>query len=51
MVKGRDTPVTAYKIIHLANVQAGTAAPAAAPLAGPLAGPGGPIDLTTRMGG
>jgi class 3 adenylate cyclase len=51
MVKGRDTPVTAYKITHLANVQAGTAAPAAAPLAGPLAGPGGPIDLTTRMGG
>src|SRR6185437_13607471 len=51
MVKGRDTPVTAYKITHLANVQAGTAAPAATPLAGPLAGPGGPIDLTTRMGG
>jgi class 3 adenylate cyclase len=51
MVKGRDTPVTAYKITHLDNVQAGTAAPAAAPLAGPLAGPGGPIDLTTRMGG
>jgi class 3 adenylate cyclase/DNA-binding CsgD family transcriptional regulator len=47
MVKGRDTPVTAYKITHLANVQAGTAAPAATP----LAGPGGPIDLTTRMGG
>ena len=59
MVKGRDTPVTAYKIIYLANGQAGTdatagtgtAAPAATPLAGPLAGPGGPIDLTTRMGG
>jgi adenylate cyclase len=57
MVKGRDTPVTAYKIIYLANGQAGTdatagtAAPAAAPQAGPLTGPGGPIDLTTRMGG
>src|SRR6185312_9428862 len=43
MVKRRDTPVTAYKITHLPNVQAGTAAPAATP----LAGPGGPIDLTT----
>jgi class 3 adenylate cyclase len=50
MVKGRDTPVTAYKIIYLATTQAGTGAPAA-PAATPLAGPGGPIDLTTRMGG
>jgi adenylate cyclase len=40
MVKGRDTPVTAHKIIH----------PAAGPAA-TAAGPASAIDLTTRTGG
>ena len=65
MVKGRDTPVTAYKIIYLSNGSAGGAATAGtgttagttagagttAAAATPLTGPGAPIDLTTRMGG
>jgi class 3 adenylate cyclase/ActR/RegA family two-component response regulator len=41
MVKGRDTPVTAYKIIHLTNGQAGTVATAGiGTAAGTMAAPG-----------
>ena len=47
MVKGRDTPVTAFKIIQTADGADGTAAQAAAPRTAQPA----TANMTTRMGG